>query len=360
MVKFTKGEEYEQIIASIKSGLVENYEENIEYLMSLYKIYENHKDFEKISCYIRTLMYNLIPKDKRLELKKIVNRENFIEETLLEVEAKIQKDDFDKSLEIMEPLIDKVEKICLTFSDDDMHEFHNFDDFFEEQIYMDIIKPMKKLRQMPRNCALAYLKYGVILFELKRYDTAKISLEKASKLNPVNTSILFELSEICKINKTWDEYLTINKKCLEYAYSNRELARCYRNYGFYFIEQGNYEMAEVLYCFSLPFSFGAEKKIALSELEYMKKITGKTNFELAETLEHFDALVEKLKKYNIQLGANKSILNLALILAINATNDNQYSIAKYCYGILHDLTRSKEIYDLIGDKEINAIIETMN
>ena len=301
-------------ITQISSNLTGNYELDAKYLIAQHEIYKSHEDYEKISRSIRALMYNLIPKDKILEFKKAVNQNNFIEKALLKVETQLQKNDFNEALKIIEPLIAEVERICKVSIDDDINEFHNFDSFFEEQIYMEIFRPVKKVRQMPWRCALAYLKYGAILFELKKNDEAKNFLEKANKLNPVNTDILFELSEIYKM-KDWNEYLRINNKCLEYAYSSRAIARCYRNYGFYFIEQSDYETAIALYYLSLYFD--QNSKAAEKELLYISQKTGK-NIKPPK----FAEIEEMLKQHNMQLGPNKLIVDLAFSLSKDMPNND--------------------------------------
>jgi tetratricopeptide (TPR) repeat protein len=353
---------YNQIIVQIQSGLAGNYENDIKYLISQHEVYKNHDDYKRISRTIRTFMYNIIPNDEKLKLKKNINENNFIEKTLSKVEIQIQGNDFNKALEIIEPLIKEIEKIRKEFSDDSIHKFYNFDVFFEEQIYMELFNPIKKIRQMPWGCTSAYLKYGVILVELKKFDEAKKALKKANKLNPVNTSILFELSEIYKINKDWGRYLVVTIDCLKYAYSSDMLARCYRNYGFFFIGKGRgyYKVAIASFCFSMIFSSDKGNEIALAELQYIEHLT-RENIEITEMLEkQLDKIVRQLKNSNIQIGANKLILNLALILLKNFIENNQNVLAKDCYEILSDLTRYKKVYDLIEDKEINALIKIID
>jgi len=354
--------DYHQIMTKINSDLTGNYEQDARYLMAQYKIYENHEDYEEISRAIRAFMYNLIPDDKAFALKKALNKENHIEDILLKAKFMMQNNDFNKALEMMEFLINELEKTLEVFSDDDFNEFHNFDEFFEEQIYMEIFKPMKKIRQMPWNFALAYLEYGAILFELKKFDKAKIFLEKANKINPISTSIMFELSEVSKINKNWDEYIKITNKCFEYAYSSEGLARCYRNYGYYFIEQNDYEAATAAYCIAMIFSYGSKKKFPQIEIQYLKQLTGKTNAEIGNMLQNnLGEMAKKLKKYNIQLGANKSIMTLALTLGMTTTDGTQnlVTMTENCLLILRDIAKYKELYDLVGDEDINAIVKVV-
>jgi tetratricopeptide (TPR) repeat protein len=337
---------FDQIMARITSGLTGSPEENIQYLMDQGEIYKTNKYSKEILRAIGRILYDIAPKDMRDKFDRAVNNDNLgIEKTMEEVDFQIYRNNYNKAFEIIKTLINKLDELEETgwLMDDDISEYYCFNNTLEEIVYKEMFKPAKEVRQKPAHYAYAYLKYGIILFELKRYDDAAMALKKANKNNPVCTNILFELSEISKINKRWDEYLTINNKCLEYAYSSKALARCYRNYGFYFIEQHNYTAAIALFFLSL--SFDQESKMAQSELLYIMQKTGKAIKPPAP-----NEIIELLKKYNIPLGANKLILGVAFAIAKEAQNHKDYSAAKFFYEIYYDLT---------GDKEVKNIIETI-
>ena len=342
----------EQIMTQIASGITGNYAQDARHLMAQYKVYENHEDSRKISNTIRVLMYNLIPNDDAFALKKSINEKNDIKNILLKIEPLLKANKFAETSQMMTLFINELENISKWFTDDDINEFHNFDALFEEQIYIEIFKPIKKVRQMPWHFAIAYQKYAAILFELKQYDKAKLFFEKANKINPTNTSIMFDIGEIHKINKNWDEYLKITAKCLQYAYSTKEIARCYRNYGYYFIEQQDYDAAIALYHFSLLFDLDKEANIAFSELQHIAQATGK-NLENITKADSIDEKAKQFQKHNIQLGANKAILILAFTLMIKSVAGAKE--------ILYDIgPRYKKLYDFSGDKEINFMLSSIS
>jgi len=343
---------HEQIMTQIASGITGNYTQDARHLMAQYKVYENHEDCRKISNTIRVLMCNLVPDDEAFMLKRSINEKNNIKDILLKIEPLLKANKFEETSQMMELFINELENISKWFTDDDINEFHNFDVFFEEQIYMEIFKPVTKIRQMPWHFAIAYQKYSAILFELKQYDKAKLFLEKANKINPTNTSILFDLGEIHKINKNWDEYLKITDKCLQYAYSSKEISRCYRNYGYYFTEQQDYDAAIALYHFSLLFDLNKEANIAFSELQHIAQLTGK-NIEDMTKADSIDEKAKQFQKHNIQLGANKAILILAFTLTLKSVDGAKE--------IFYDIgPRYKRLYDFSEDREINFMLSSIS
>ena len=333
---------FDQIMTEITSKLTGDPKVDVKYLMEQGEVYKNHNYSKEITRAIGRIIFEIVPDDIRDEFNKVFNNNNLgIEKVLEEANFQLYEKNWDKALKIIESLIKRIEEMNW-YNDDAVSEYHSFNNFFEEIIYKEIFKPSKKIRGIPENYADVYFKYGIILFELKKYDEAKNALEKANKYNPINVYILFELSEIYKMNKNWDKYLEINKKCLELAYDSTALARCYRNYGFYFVEMDKYEIATVLFFLSMHFDQNA--KIAQSELLYISQKTGK-NIKQPDAEE-----IEKiLEDIGLKLGANEIILGIAMSIAFEALNKNNNEIAKHFFEIFYDLTKDEEIKKLIDN-----------
>ena len=342
---------FDEIMAEIKTGLTGNSEVDIQYLIDQSEKYKTHEYADEIASAIGCMIYDLLPDDCKKQSNQILNNITLgIESTIEEAEFQMYKNKYRKALEIMKPLIAILEvKGC--YIDDSFIEHRCFDNIFEEIIYKEIFKPKREIRRITENYTDAYYKYGIILFELREYSEARKALEKANKYNPVNTNVLFELSETYKVNKDWDEYLRITGNCLQYAYSSEALARCYRNYGFYFIEQGNYEMAALLFYVSV--NYEEDSKAAQAELLYISSVTEET-----PKFPKLGRVIKLLEKYNIQLGPNKLILGLAYSIAKMAQENKNSGMAKNFYKIFYDLTKDEEVKKIIdsiedaGDKKL--------
>jgi tetratricopeptide (TPR) repeat protein len=231
---------FDKIINEITSNLTGNREKDLHYLLEQFKKYEKHKYAKEIIRVLGRKIYKLLPDDMKKESHIPENAQIGTADIIETAAFQMHKKNPKKAFEIIKALVKTLEEDDF-YKNDAYTEYHFFNNALEEILYREICKPTKKLEQIPENYAEVYYNYGAVLFELKKYGEARQALEKAKAYNPVYTTILFELSETYKVKKEWDGYLKINGDCLRYAYSKNALARCYRNYGFYFTERKNYE-----------------------------------------------------------------------------------------------------------------------
>jgi tetratricopeptide (TPR) repeat protein len=178
---------------------------------------------------------------------------------------------------------------------------------------------------------------------LKRYDEAKIALQKALKINPIDTDVLFELGEVSKHYKNWKELFQLTKDAHKVSYTKEDLARCYRNFGYYFIEQGKFDDAIAMYYASLFFDRKKAEK-AMSELNYIKKITKKQIVQPDE-----EQRLAVFKKNNIKFGVDENLFNLIYDLGQVLEKKKEYDKAKYCYKVLFGLTGDEKFKELIDN-----------
>jgi tetratricopeptide (TPR) repeat protein len=327
---------FDQIMEEITLGLKGEPKEDLQYLMGQQEKYKSHEYSEEITRAIGRIIYDTSPEELRNDfLKLFENHELSVNKTIEEADFQIFRKNNHKALEIMETLIKNIEN-ANWYKDDKVNEYYCFNNLLEEMLYKEVYKPKKELRKIPENYAGVYFRYGEILFELGKYNEAKAAIETAIKYNPIFTDILFELSEIYKMDKDWENYLKINNKCMDYAYSINALARCYRNLGYYYIEKNNYELATALFNFSLIFA--PEHKNAQSELYYISQKTGMNTKEI-----NMDNIIELLNTNNIRIGANKLVLSIAYSIGKAAKNENNIDMAKYYFGIVYELTGDSQI-----------------
>jgi tetratricopeptide (TPR) repeat protein len=339
---------FDEIMTKITLGLKNNAKEDIKYLMDQMDEYKDNEYSKEIQRAIGRIIFEICPDDMKSEFEKIWNNNNLgIEKTLEETDFQMYRGNFGKALQIIESLITNIEERNW-YQDDEKSEYHCFNNILEEILYKKLFKPSKDLRQIPENYTEAYFRYGVILFELENFKKSKEVLEKANKYNPINVKILFELSEIYKMNKNWEEYKNVNDKCLEYSYSSKDIARCYRNYGYYFIEQNDFDMAINLFYLSLDFD--QESKIAQSELLFISEKTGKKIQQPKN-----DKIIKLLKNKNIQIGANNLVISIAHYIGKEALKNKNLQMSKYFIEIVYDLTKDEDFKKTIED--LNSLIE---
>jgi len=263
-----------------------------------------------------------------------------IEVVLKEAQLLMFEKDYGRALALLEDMVAKIEGSGRELENDKGSEGFYFENQLEEILYRELYKPTKDIRMVPGDYAGIYFLYGIVLVEQNRLEEAESALRKSSRWNPIMVEPLFELGEIYKQRQQYQEYLEITNQCLERAYRSEDIARCYRNLGYYYIYQGNYDLAIALYCFSTEFSEENEK--AESELLY---IAQKIDQDVIPP--SLERLQELFAENGIQLGANTLVLQTAMNLGNQAVDANDYETARYFYTIFYDLTGHERVKDLI-------------
>ena len=332
--------DFDSIMHAITGGLSGDAETDIAYLQEQMDKYKDHELGKEIIRACARLMYDLIPDDKKKEIGKAINNDSSgTEATLEEVRFNIYKKDFKKALQIMETLVKKIEALN-AFVDDRVSEYHVFDELFEEILYEYRSKPEKDLRQAQIPYTEIYMLYGALLVELKRVPEAQETLRKGLRWNPVCFRIMSEYIETYKMSGDLEQFYVLTKEAFKIAFHSKDLARCYRNLGFYFVEKKLW--SEAIACNLLSLQFDKESKNAQSELYYISSATGGKIPE--PTIEQ---VREYGEKYGFPIGADGDILGLSISYGKHFLEENVPNAARYFLSIAYDLTGEESIREII-------------
>ena len=336
--------EYDEIMQNITAGLTGDQKADIKYLHSKMEEFKDHKYGKEIVRACGRIMAKLLPEEALAELSKVMNNSDLgIESTLEEVQFNQYKKNFDKAISLIEPLIKKIEEAGL-FKDDAVSEYHTFDSYFEELLYKFHNEPKKEVRRAQMPFASVYVQYGSLLIDVERWEDARKALKEALHWNPASAEILFEYSETFKHTGELDEYFKLAVEAFKYCYTPENLARAYRNLGWYFIEKELYEDALAAYFLSVQY---ADDPHVQSELYYISQKTGK-EFEQPD-LESVKACTEK---YGFPLGPDHDVLGMAYSLGKQSFDDNEKEAAKYFLTIFYNLMQDddvKKMLDSLGE-----------
>lgn len=338
--------DFDAIMREITAGLSGDGQADIRYLNEQTEKYKDHEMGQEIARACGRLIYGLLPKDKQEEVARMIeNDASATEATLEEVRFNIYKKDFDKALQIMEALVGKVEELN-AFQDDQVSQYHVFDEWFEEILYRYRYKPEKDLRQAQIPYTEIYMLYGSLLVEIGRYIDAQEALKKGLRWNPVSFTIMSEYIETFKMMGDLDRFFTLSLDAFKIAFHSKDVARCYRNLGYYFVEKEQYSQAIGSYLMSLQFDRESGK--AQSELYYISTRTGRPVKE--PSLEQMKTYAET---YGFPLGADKDVLGLSFSYGRHFVEENEPKAARYFLNIAYDLTDDediKEILDKLSEK----------
>lgn len=336
---------YDEIMEEIKSGLTGNPQEDADYLRDQMEAYKDHELSQEIIRACGRLFYEIMPEESKEEIDKIINKEMIdIDSAMDEMHFAAYKKDYNRALEIIESLAKKADEHPF-YKDDTVSCYFTFDSFFEEILYAEINKPQKEIRKAEFPFAAIYLNYGSLLFELGRYDEAHEALKKALRWNPVSINVRSEYMETLKAKKDLDSYVKMAKESFKYAYKPKDLARCYRNMGWYYIEKEMYSEAVAVYDNSLRFE--PDNKAATSELYYIIQTAPDTKQMNYEDFKEFSA------KEGFPTEADMDVLRIAYGLGKEFEKNGVSEGAKFCYSIVYDLTQDEEIQELINNIQDN-------
>ena len=337
---------YEDIINEIKANLGENKDLNRKYLSSQIERYKDHPYNKEIIREISRMMWDCLSDEEKDEFIEISQKENPIMDILNEISEHIEKGDYETALDKLKGFMSSFPGM---FEDDKVSEYHSFTNPLEEMIFAKYVGAEKTMRYIPDDKPLLdlYYIYGFLLFENQEFDEAEESLKKALKINPVSARVILELSEIYKMRTpTFNKFIICTSDALKYAYYPQDIARSYRNYGYYYVEENQFDVAAALYKYSMKFEMSV---MAYSELQYIQSKGQDTNLSIEEC-------VSILESKNIQIGANPFVLKTLEELSEEYEENKLYNQSLYFYNLLYNITNDEKTFHKI--KEIEKIINS--
>lgn len=389
----------EEIISQIKRNLSGNPDLDRDYLISQIEFYKNHESSYEIIKEISAMIWQSLDfyheesnmeskktnlsrvldevitlienKEKRLALEKLDNFMSHFEDKY-EDKSNHKESDFKSNRPISEiqymryeenklsrapksyktylnkeKRVDwrkevKINRINKDIKDEiDEKEYHSFLNPLEEILFYQYIGLKHQLVYIPFNEPLfdLYYIYGTLLLENDDYAKAEKYLLKALRINPVSSKTILSLADIYKSKtRTYNRFFLYNVDALKFAYKNEDIARAYRNFGFFYVEENQLDIAAAFYDYSLNYDFN---KQAFRELEYLKSRGINTEIDSKEAK-------RIIESKNIQVGTNPFILDTLKIICTDLEKRKYYSGALYFYRILYDLTKDNLVLGRIN------------
>lgn len=330
----------DEILRDISLGLTGDSEKDRCYLKKQLEKYKGHKYSKEISRAIGRMFYKMIPKEYIDKLEKLLENDvGSITETIKEIKFNMFEKNFERALEISEKLVSKIDETKM-FEDDMVSAYFSFDNNFEKMLYHFHNKPNKELRQAAIPFGEVYYIHGNLLFELKRISKAQEYLEKAHRWNPVSSVIGFEYIETFKALGDLEKFFELTTKQFKYIYTPKDLARGYRNLGYYFIEKENFKLASV--CYNISLIYDPENTSAMSELYYINNICKENlNKMEIEDLECFGNI------YGFSIGPNEDVVGLAYACSQKALEESNDALAECYLSIYCDLVEDEKAQEIL-------------
>ncbi len=330
---------YEEIINKIKSNLGENPDLNRQYLSSQIEVYKDHPYNKEIIKEISRMMWDCLSDEEKREFIEVSERENPVMDILNDIYYDIENGNYEKPLEKLDKFMETFPEM---FEDDKVSEYHYFTNPLEELIFRKYVGLKKELRYIPDNQPLLdlYYVYGFLLLESKQYDRAEEYLKKAIGINPVSARIILELTEIYKVHTyTLNECFIRTSDALKYSYYPQDIARCYRNLGYYYVEENDFKTALALYIYSMEYE---ASPLAYAEIKFIQSKTGNMELSLNEC-------IDIIEGKNIQVGPNPFILDTLDEFIREYEENKLYNQLLYFLELRFDLKNDVETLGKIND-----------
>lgn len=322
------------ILKEITAGLTGNSKEDILYLKNQMEKYKEHELNQEILRACGRLMYELIPDDKKKELEQVIeNDAKGTDATIKEIRFNVFEGNIEKAFKLSEALVSKTEKEPM-FKNDTASEYYTFNELFQEILFAYYNKPKRDIRSAAIPYSEIYYIHGNLLFELKRISEARKYLEKALRWNPASCKIAFEYIETFKVEKDYEKFYELTKEQFKYAYRREDVARCYRNLGFYFVEKEEYSVAAG--CLLTSLLYDAENKMAQSELYYIQEKAPNYDKPTPESLDKYS------EQYGYPVRACEDVVGLSAAYSKKALENGENELAIYFLEVYCGLTEDEE------------------
>lgn len=334
--------DFDSIMNEITSGLTGNSSTDISYLKNKMEEYKSHKYAKEILRACGRLIFSSMPNDKKKEFQQLVDNHTLgVSSVIEEAQFNIYKKRFDIAKDMLVSMTTKLEEANL-YQDDSVSEYHTFNSPLEEILYANIHHPEKELRQAGEPYSALYLNLGYVLFELGDLKGAKKALAKAIRWNPIDPEITFEYAELFKFQNRLDDFFRLTSLALSHSYKKAHVARCYRNFGYYFVEKKLWKMAAACYLFSTRYD--KEHTSAQSELWYIQQKAG-SDFEPPSS----DELLDGFNEYNVPLGADQDVVGILIALGKEGQKQGNLNFARQFLEMAYELTEFDEIQKMLND-----------
>lgn len=332
----------DKILNEITSGLSGDTEKDIAYLREQSEKYKKHEYAQEIARACGRLMYELFPDDKKKELERIIDNDaKSTQATIKEIRFNVFEGNIDKAFRLSEALISKLEAAPM-FENDTVSEYYTFDNIFELVLFTYYNCPKKDIRQATIPYSEIFYLHGNLLFEMKQILEAREYLKKALRWNPVSCTIGFEYIETFKAERELEVFFELTKKQFKYAYKSKDVARCFRNLGYYYIEVNKYSVAAA--CYLISMFFDNENSFAQSQMYYIEQTAPegyqKPTVELVKQYE---------EKYGLPRGADDNVIMLSHVYSQKALEEGELELGVYFLEIFCGLTDDENALKLLAE-----------
>lgn len=318
----------EERINLIKKNLTGNYNEDVEYLTTLYSaqsrvledtvatieaintVLEEITKKQEIAEEKEEITKEEIEEDNRVEekaedVKKELelqedtrtDKEKEIDALIAELTSNIDNESDEEALASIEKIIPKIEAISK--AEDENVIYCSFSSDFEKMIFENIFGGEKQVKDTPYANDVVYTLYSDLLLKKKKRKAAMDALDRAIYWNFLNREAREKKIDLYYSKQEIVKCLDTIKKLQMISYTAQDIASCYNKYAFIFNSLKDSKSAYALY--RLSYSYYQDENV-------LKMIT-----QIDETNPTYkdipaDDLINLAKENEVEIGPNANII----------------------------------------------------
>ncbi len=331
----------QQITDDIDAGLTGDDTKDVEYLHKCAEKYKDEPNQMEIRRHIgRHLAKRLTEEESQQFESAYKNDLNRMKQTLGEALILIKAHDIpaaEKLLaehELSEGLNDGI------LRDDTVTTYLEFENPVEEAFYKVKFTPEKRVMDVGLPFKTSYQLAAFIAVEKKELDKALRILDIGIKRCPFAADLIFERGEVYKMqNRLPDLYKTMTEAS-SYFYRRSDIAHYFRNIGWYFSSEKDWDTAICCYAASAMWH---DHPMVNNELSYIEQESKRDFDDINELIQDPERWKTVLAKHSLNVVPIDPLwIELFMYVGEQAETAGKFAYAANCYQLHHDLTRSAD------------------
>jgi len=282
------------------------------------------------------------------KLEGVGGRKGVTEILALSLDAHRHKD-YQKSLKILEPLVEAIKDH--PFVSSDAMDYVSISDEMEWALHHNFFqKPSRQVKNISAVCPIEFVwrQYGLSALEEGDYDKARSAVLKAIQWNPVSAKYRLMLAMTHRDEGTLDNILEDILPAMKFVYKPGDLVCCFRLLRDYYLHKKMYK--EFLYCSILRSRFttsdGDLNDIFVDMVQFIKA----TKFDY-DKLSNED-IFETCKRCGFEPGFNPEVLAVAQRCYEESFLAGDSAKAAYFARIMADLKTVQEKRDAVNLRQL--------
>ena len=324
--------DYKEIMDGITEGLTGELEKDLSYLATQQERYRDHPLATEILAGIYRLVYLMLPEEGKAEfLNTASTDQQHFNALLLEIKYRLMEKDFDTAQKLIDSLMPPPE-LSITAETPQGLEFDNA---LEYLFYVNRFGIEDEIAQPPVAVAELYHMQAYIFIEKGEFQRAFDTINEGLRRKPLFTDIMFEKAEVYKMQSQMEEFFNATVELFPYCYRRQDIARYFRNLGYYFIEKEDWPQAMFCYIVSTHWH---PTEMAENQMFYITQKSGYV-FEA----ENIEPCRRKLEECGAPFYPEALWVSCALYLGDLASKEGEYQGAISYYTVAYELTEDNSI-----------------